>query len=181
MELDELNERRRGRMVVGTDGSPASLAAVRWAAEAAQRTGSWLDVVLVWSPDVDYGWLGAAPVHGWHADPATEGHRLLESVVAEACGHPRPETVRIFLMEGEPAQCLVGHANGADVLVLGDRGRGAFLGLRLGPVASACAMHPTCPVLIVPIGIYGTPRAPIWVACGSSQFSEKAHAQVGAA
>lgn len=172
-------EPRRGRVVVGTDGSAASATAVRWAAGAAIRTGAWLDVVLVWTPTIDFGWLGAAPVHGWGVDPATEGHRVLAAVLAEACGGPHPDLVRTYVIEGDPARCLLAHAAGADVLVLGDRGRGA-LGLRLGSVASACATHPSCPVLIVPSGIYGTPRAPIWLA-GGSTLSEPVYAQASVA
>jgi nucleotide-binding universal stress UspA family protein len=152
MEPGQLLVPRRGRIVVGTDGSAASLTGVRWALEAARQTGAWLDVVLVWCPDIDFGWLGAEPLHGWRAEPAAEGHALVAAAVNEACGRPHPEIVRTFVIEGDPACCLLAHARGADVLVLGARGAGGFLGLRLGSVASTCATHPTCPVVIVPTG-----------------------------
>jgi nucleotide-binding universal stress UspA family protein len=139
-----------GRIVVGTDGSQASAAAVRWAVEAAELTGACVDVVLVWSAVIDFGWLGAPPLHGWTAQPSTEGHALVDALVAEVCGGSHPPAVRTFVIEGDPVWCLLEHAAGADVLVLADRGAGGFLGLRLGSVASACAAHATCPVLIVP-------------------------------
>jgi nucleotide-binding universal stress UspA family protein len=151
-----VSDSERGRIVVGTDGSRASLGAVRWALEAAEITGAWLDVVLVWREVIDFGWLGAPPVHGWEAEPASEGHALVEMLLDHACGGDRPSRLRTFVMEGDPVQCLVGHAHGADVLVLGDRGAGGFLGLRLGSVVSACVAHATCPVLIVPAD--GDPR-----------------------
>lgn len=152
---------RRSRVVVGTDGSAGSAAALRWAAEAATAADAWLDVVLVWSPDIDFGWLGAAPLHGWRADPSAEGHALVAAVVEQVRGRSHPGLVRTFVIEGDPARCLLGHAAGADVLVLGARGAGGFLGLRLGSVASACATHSTCPVVIVP---NGEVRALFWPA-----------------
>lgn len=134
---------RQGRLVVGTDGSPASAAAVRWAVEAAALVDAWLDVVLVWGPDIDFGWL---------TEPASRGHELVEALVDRVCDGHRPDTVRTFVMQGDPVQSLLAHAAGADVLVLGGGGAGGFLGLRLGSVTSACAICATCPVLIVPTG-----------------------------
>lgn len=145
-------QRRRGRIVVGTDGSPASVDAVRWALEAASLVDAWLDVVLVWGVDVDFGWLGTPPTHGWLADPMTEGRALVQAVIDRVCAGQPAGAVRTFVIEGDPVQCLLAHAAGADILVVGDRGAGGFLGLQLGSVASACARHATCPVLIVPAG-----------------------------
>jgi nucleotide-binding universal stress UspA family protein len=52
--------------------------------------------------------------------------------------------------EGSPAQTLIESAGGADLLVVGSRGRGGFLGLLLGSVSQQCAQHPPCPVVILP-------------------------------
>lgn len=149
--MKAMTQQQRGRIVVGTDGSPSSVGAVRWALEAAALVGARLDVVLVWNPDIDFGWLGTPPVHGWITDPAEQGHALVRSVLDRACEEPPADTVRTFVIEGDPVQCLLAHAVGADVLVLGDRGAGGFLGLQLGSVASACVSHAPCPVLIVPM------------------------------
>jgi nucleotide-binding universal stress UspA family protein len=51
---------------------------------------------------------------------------------------------------GSPAQMVIESAQGADLLVLGSRGRGGFLGLLLGSVSQQCAQHPPCPVVILP-------------------------------
>jgi nucleotide-binding universal stress UspA family protein len=73
-----------------------------------------------------------------------------DAVLDEACQGCRPHNVRTFVMEGDPVNCLLEHATGADLLVLGDRGAGGFLGLQLGSVASTFARSATCAVLIVP-------------------------------
>ncbi|WP_019875250.1 universal stress protein [Sporichthya polymorpha] len=151
MRTRKSHRESRGRIVVGTDGSHASVAAVRWALDAAQQTDSWLDVVLVRSPAIDFGWLGTPPIHGWAQESGLAGHLLLARLL-DTVTEPVPEIVRTFVIEGDPAECLIAHAHGADVLVLADRGTGGFLGLRLGSVASACSVGASCPVLIVPSG-----------------------------
>ena len=44
---------------------------------------------------------------------------------------------------------LIAAAKGADMLVLGSRGRGGFAGLKLGSVSQECAQHAACPVVII--------------------------------
>ena len=44
-------------------------------------------------------------------------------------------------------------AEGATMLVVGNRGRGGFAGLRLGSVSQAIAHHSPCPLVIVRTGL----------------------------
>jgi nucleotide-binding universal stress UspA family protein len=77
------------------------------------------------------------------------GRQLLRQTVAEAAsGHP---TVRVneIVMEGGAARSLLEVADGADLLVVGSRGRGGFTGLLLGSVSQQCVHHATCPVVVV--------------------------------
>jgi nucleotide-binding universal stress UspA family protein len=48
-----------------------------------------------------------------------------------------------------PAQTLVERSKGADLLVVGSRGRGGFKRLMLGSVSQQCAHHAECPLVIV--------------------------------
>jgi len=45
---------------------------------------------------------------------------------------------------------LLDTAKGADLLVVGSRGRGGFTGLLLGSVSHEVALHAPCPVVIIP-------------------------------
>jgi nucleotide-binding universal stress UspA family protein len=58
-------------------------------------------------------------------------------------------SVDVEAVAGGPAPVLLDAAEGADLLVLGHRGRGAFSSAVLGSVGLQCVLHATCPVTIV--------------------------------
>ena len=58
--------------------------------------------------------------------------------------------VHTLALAGDPAKVLVEMAKGADLLVVGSRGRGGFVGLLLGSVSRYCTMHAPCPVCVIP-------------------------------
>ena len=76
---------------------------------------------------------------------------VIDSAV-EAADHPDVE-VRRTLVKGRAADTLMRIADGADMLVVGNRGRGGFAGLRLGSVSQAIAHHSPCPLVIVRTGL----------------------------
>jgi len=76
---------------------------------------------------------------------------VIESAV-ECANHPEVE-VRKIVNKGRAADTLMAAAEGADMLVVGNRGRGGFAGLRLGSVSQSIAHHSPCPLVIVRTGL----------------------------
>ena len=52
------------------------------------------------------------------------------------------------VVQGHPAQILVEASKGADLLVVGSRGHGEFVGMLIGSVSEYCATNAHCPVLV---------------------------------
>ena len=136
---------RAKRVVVGVDGSAVSVGALDWAAQQAERTGSTLEIVLAWNWPGTYGWN--LPLSDDY-DPATDAHNAAAALAADTKrAHPeRSITTRVEL--GYPAPLLVEASKGADLLVVGNRGHGEFVGMLLGSVSEYCATKAHCPVII---------------------------------
>jgi len=137
-----------GRIVVGVDGSEHSLLALRWAAQEAVRTGAELDVVTAWLSPEHAAPLGVVPKVLSPDELVAEAGRKLDELVAEVL----PDTsavVHTEVVRGEAAASLVARARGADLLVVGSRGRGLFADLLLGSVSEHCVRHAPCPVVVV--------------------------------
>ncbi len=145
-----------GRILVGVDGSPASIAAARWAAAEAQLRGMWLHVVYVRdrgavSP-ASYAPLSA--VQG--ADDRAAREAALTATVREAVGPGAWPIVRLELVDGLPVRVLLDRAAGAAMLVLGCTRSAGVAGAPvgkpgppIGPVARDCLRGAPCPVVIV--------------------------------
>lgn len=145
-------------VVVGVDGSAGAAEALRWAiAEARLRTAS-LRIVHAWT----YGYMGTplgfAGMGGFdsYASPRIDGvdlqraaEDLLERAIGEVAGGVEAVDSERQVVEGGAAQVLIGAAAGADLLVVGSRGHGGFVGLLLGSVSQQCVSHAPCPVVVV--------------------------------
>jgi nucleotide-binding universal stress UspA family protein len=83
------------------------------------------------------------------ADLRSAAEAMVAAVLAERPAGPAAPAVRVEVVEGAPSVVLVEAARGADLLVVGSRGRGALRGILLGSVALHCAMHAPCPVMVV--------------------------------
>ncbi|MGH6657947.1 MAG: universal stress protein [Actinocrinis sp.] len=139
-------------VVVGIDGTEASLAALRWAAGEAAAHGAALIAVYVLDsrrrPRAPY-----APIDSQDTvelDPAAMVEREIERAAVA--------NVTRVVEVGVPSVQLMCRAIGARMLVLGHGdhqrhrdGAGPDHGPALGPVARACVARATCPVVVVPI------------------------------
>lgn len=135
------------RIVVGVDGSEASRAALRWAAGQARLIGARLQVVSAWQFPT-YAYTALAPVpSGLDLGSTTE--ETLKDVVADVLGRSADLEVVPLTREGDAAHVLLEAAEGADLIVVGSRGHGAFAGLVLGSVSERVAARAQCPVVVV--------------------------------
>jgi nucleotide-binding universal stress UspA family protein len=135
------------KILVGTDGSETGGRAVEQAAELAKSQGAEL-IVLHAAPT-----RSAVPDMGYMAavDPGPvieEGRRLLADVQAK---HVDDARVRTLLREGDAAEAILDAAEeeGADLIVVGNRGMRGAKRFLLGSVPNRVAHHSPCSVLIV--------------------------------
>jgi len=139
-------------IVVGVDGSAPAQQALEFAADEAQLRSARLRIVSVWEiPAAVYGG-GFTPALDQEALDGFRAHA--ESVVQDAVDHVKrihPDTqVEGATAEGQPAEVLLEEAQNADLIVVGNRGRGGFASLLLGSVSQQVVHHAPCPVLVVP-------------------------------
>lgn len=137
------------RIVVGADGSASSIEALRWAAKIAAQTGAKISVIVCWQFPQGYGMSSATS--DWN--PRAEAAETLADLLTRAFGDKKPDGLSTCIREGHPAQVLVEDSVGADMLVVGSRGHGGFVGMLLGSVSAYCAVHGQCPVVVVPHAI----------------------------
>jgi nucleotide-binding universal stress UspA family protein len=138
------------RIVVGTDGSDGSLAALRVAADQARLHQAVLEVVVSWHPSAA-STLPSFGVGSPAAETVDELHRaLLETLAAEGLGPDCGITIEPRVVTGHAAEVLLDAADTADLVVVGSRGRGGFAGLVLGSVSQQVLAHAHCPVMVVP-------------------------------
>lgn len=136
------------RIVVGVDGSAHSGRALAYAIEDARRRNGTVEAVHAYDPPVYW----AAPEFGAliprpQEDVVHDATRLLDEALADC---PDDIEVERVVVEGPAPRALLETAEGADVLVVGSRGRGGFLGLLLGSTSHQVVTHATCPVVVVP-------------------------------
>jgi nucleotide-binding universal stress UspA family protein len=135
-------------MVVGVSGSRASEAALRWAADEADRRQARLRVVRGWSPVVD------APYAPADIRPAPELQRqaageALSALLRRVFGARLPQRVTAELAEGIAERLLVAESADADLLVLGSTTPPYSRARSVGPVVRACLRRAHCPVVVI--------------------------------
>lgn len=137
------------RIVVGIDGSAASMPALQFAFEQADSSDAGLTVVHAWW--LDYA-AGAVRIVGYPdvRDELVEQQRLLVAESLAGWREKYPDVnVREHLLRAHPVEALVDHSVGAELVVVGSRGRGGFTGLLLGSVSHGVLQRSLCPVAVV--------------------------------
>ncbi len=162
-------------VVVGVDGSSASIAALTWASDLCARTGAQLVAVRVFeagqaelAPDVD------VELHERQLHELQEWCRSLPET------RPAPQAVLEVVVDGQSADALVAACedHDADLLVVGGRGAGGFPHLHLGSVAHHLTHHTTLPLAIIATTA-AEPVSRIVVGCDGSAGSAAAVDFVG--
>jgi nucleotide-binding universal stress UspA family protein len=128
------------RIVVGIDGSEAAGRALLWAVAEARLRGVRLLVLRAWS----YIDQGPPFVTSYGEDTVLE---QLDSAIASV-DTASVEVDRAALCD-HAAAALIDASKGADLVVVGARGRGGFSALLLGSVSQQVVTHAHCPVVVV--------------------------------
>ena len=142
-------------VVVGYEGSPASRAALEWAAVQAERVHAPLRIVEAFELVI------AARASQGRIDPLQALRQSREqglAVVAEGIETAHPGlAVTAVLVEDSAASALISDSSYARLLVLGSRGLGGWSGLLIGSVSVQVSAHAHCPVVVIPADV--RPRA----------------------
>ena len=137
------------KIVVGVDGSDGSIEALRWAARQAELTGATLHVVTAWAFPEHRTPFGVVFDIAESADPTARARSKLDGFSADILGKHENVTIRAEVIPGNEVEVLIDAARGADLLVVGSRGRGGFAGMLLGSVSAQCVRHARCPVVVI--------------------------------
>ncbi|MFG3490565.1 universal stress protein [Streptomyces sp. NPDC047972] len=134
-------------LVVGVDGSDASLTALDWAVDEAVRHGLPLRIVhaSMWER-----YEGVVPA--WTTDRPS-GQVLAENIVGVAAERARRRAPALPLtadvLAEDAATGLLREGRGGSILVVGCRGRSDLADLLLGSVSLIVAARAHCPVVVV--------------------------------
>ncbi|WP_394769659.1 universal stress protein [Lacisediminihabitans sp.] len=132
------------RIVVGVDGSDSSIDALRRGARMAEALGVRLEGITVWQYPLEFGGYVTSE---W--SPESDARSVLDEAAQEVFQGTPPDWFVPVVCEGSTAQVLIDASKGAEMLIVGSRGHGGFVGLLLGSVSSRCAEYSHCPVLVV--------------------------------
>jgi nucleotide-binding universal stress UspA family protein len=139
----------RSNIVVGVDGSPASDAAVRWAAREAMMRVVPIKLINVVAPTLVSSAM--APNHTITQGEELQARQILKQarrIVEELAGEKRPD-IHIERQYAGVVPTLVDASNDAQMVVVGSSRRAFGRGM-LGSVVAGLLHHANCPVTVVP-------------------------------
>ncbi|WP_112140609.1 universal stress protein [Glycomyces dulcitolivorans] len=143
----DVSESKPDRIVVGVDGSAASLRALEWALREAALTGAVIEAVHAWEVPAQYGTGMMVLPSGEEFETAAK--ESLARSIEQAAGSDPGVEIEQNAVAGHAAKVLIDAADGAALLVVGSRGHGGFVGTLVGSVSQYCVSHAPCPVVVV--------------------------------
>jgi nucleotide-binding universal stress UspA family protein len=150
--VPELTPGLPGPVVVGVDGTPRSIGALRWAAAEAAYRGVGLRAVHACEPEPSVA--PYAPVHPVRPRPdevvGAETEHLAD-LVRTALGDRPMVAVHQVCEPTSAIRALLAYGHGASMLVLATS-VDLVTGTGLGSTALACVRNPPCPVVVLPEG-----------------------------
>lgn len=142
------------RIVVGVDGSAGSVDALSWAVQEARLRATSVHTVMAWQHPSAYG---ASNAFGLGMDPSFGTQQTLASLAEGKAAQLVDEASQVHevpitweAIEGHPALALLSTVGDSDLLVVGSRGHGGFVGALLGSVSQHVVTHAHCAVVVIP-------------------------------
>jgi nucleotide-binding universal stress UspA family protein len=160
-----------GKIVVGVDESDGARDALRWAAREAAFRQVTVAAVLAWGflDQPDDALAGFDPGYTEHdADAA------LTRMIAAALPVEEAQSVERHAICDLPARALLDASKDAEMLVVGARGLGGFVGLLVGSVSQHCVHHAAAPTVIVRGPSGGTAHDRVVVGIDGSEHAQRA-------
>ena len=136
-------------VVVGVDGSEASVPVLDFAFSYAASTGSSVTAVHTWWWEPLEGVSLGEPWTGDWTQIASQETTLISEMLAGWAERYPGVPVHRHVVRGDPVIELLEQSRDASLLVVGSRGRGGFIGLLLGSVSRRILKRATCPVAVV--------------------------------
>jgi nucleotide-binding universal stress UspA family protein len=142
-----------GSIVVGTDGSDTAREAVRQATDLAEKVGAEMHLVSAYEP-VPEGRLRDERQElpddvQWMINPREDVNATLEEAT-KSIGETGVK-VEAHAREGDPADAIldVAEEQGADLIVVGNKGMTGAKRFLLGSVPNKVSHHAPCSVMII--------------------------------
>ena len=147
--VDVAHHAEHARIVVGVDDSPGARRALDWAFAEARLRGAAVHTLCAYDEPFSLGAAGLSSpevVLELREALAEDAEAIVEQARVSA---PADVVVTGEAVHGPSGQVLVDAAAGADLLVVGSRGRGGFKSLLLGSISQHCAAHAGGVVVVV--------------------------------
>jgi len=140
-----------GKVVVGVDGSDTSRRALDWALDEARSRHGFVEVVHTWAMPASFGYPTLVLPDAAAVETAAEALVAGMLDAADTSGLSRP-IGRTIVGGTSTAGLLAERSADAEVLVVGSRGVGGFVGMLVGSTAHHLAHHAHCPLVVLPAG-----------------------------